>query len=225
MQLCLKIPWVVFSWVVCELLKAEQIFAMLRGSELIMTYLTKNQFSFTGTLVRKSETRMFPCHWKRMLTWNQCWNTSGNQLSRLQIHIAADGDVCLFGSLKPFPCSCLVGESIGCRMQGGLGVIQHGFRVLFVVVFGFVLVFILKSSVEILNALLPFHSSLYSFTFSPPALVSEGPLFPCCWGSRLGLQRVGSAVWSFQRLCSSMWLLGWFVTRYFFGVFVCPVVC
>lgn len=47
---------------VCELLKAEQIFAVWRGSELIMTYLTKNQFGFTCALVRKSETRMFPCH-------------------------------------------------------------------------------------------------------------------------------------------------------------------
>lgn len=139
--------------------------------------------------------------------------------------VAADGDVCPFGTLNPFPCSCLVGESIGCRMQGGLGVIHHGLSVLFVVGFGLVLFFISKSFVEILNALLPYYSSLYSFTFSPPPLMSEGPLFPCCWGSRLELQRAGSAVWSFQRLYSSMWLLGWFVTRYFFGVFVCPVVC
>lgn len=139
--------------------------------------------------------------------------------------VAADGDVCLFGNVKPFPCRCVVGESIGCRMQGGLGVIHHGFSMLFGVVLGFVLFFILKSSVEILNALLPFCSSLYSFSLSPPPLVSEGPLFCCCWGSRLELQRVGSAVWSFQRLYSSLWLLGWFVTRYFFGVFVCPVVC
>lgn len=97
-----------------------------------------------------------------------------------------------------------MGESIGCRMQGGLGVIHHGFSMLFVVVLGFVLFFILKSSVEILNALLPFCSSLYSFSFSPPPLVSEGPLFCCCWSSRLELQRVGSAVWSFQRLYSSL---------------------
>lgn len=50
------------SSLVCELLKAEEIFAVWCGSELMMTYLTKNQFGFTCTLVRKSETRMFPWH-------------------------------------------------------------------------------------------------------------------------------------------------------------------
>lgn len=79
-------------------------------------------------------------------------------------------------------------------MQGGLGVIQHGLRVLFVVVFGFVLFFfILKSSVEILNAFSPFSSSLNNSSFSPRPLMSEVPLFTSCWGSRLELQRVGSA--------------------------------
>lgn len=104
-----------------------------------MTYLTKNQFSFTCTLVRKSETRMFPG------IERECIVRVGVEIL-LEISFpdfksiaAADGDICLFGSLKPFACSCLVGKSTGCRMQRSLGVIQHRFRVVFLVVFGFVL--------------------------------------------------------------------------------------
>lgn len=58
------------------------------------------------------------------------------------------------------------------------GVIQRGFRVLFGVVSGFGLFFILKFFVEILNALLLFYFSLNNFTFSPSPLMSDVPLFP-----------------------------------------------
>lgn len=76
-------------------------------------------------------------------------------------------------------------------MQGGLGVIQHGFRVLFVVVFGFALFFILKSFVEILNTLLCFYFSLYNFTFSPPPLDVLGPLVPLLLGQQVGVAEGG----------------------------------
>lgn len=123
-------------------------------------------------------------------------------------------------------------------MQRGLGIIQHGFRVLFVIVFRFVLFFILKSCVEILNVLLPFYSSLYNFTFSPCLLMSEGPLFPCCWDSRLGLQRAGSAQSVFPEavfqhvitgvVCHSVFLWGFCVSSGMLAVgrvWVCFSLC
>lgn len=100
-----------FCQIVYELLKAEQIFAVWRESELIMTYLTKNQFGFTYTLVRKSETRMFPI----LAIERECLlGVSIEILLEISFPdftsiVAADGDICLFGGLKPFACSCLVG--------------------------------------------------------------------------------------------------------------------
>lgn len=105
--------------------------------------------------------------------------------------VAADGEVCPFGSLNPFPCSCLVGESIGCRMQGGLGVIHHGFSVLSVVGFGFVLFFYFKIfcwNLKCIITLLLFPLQLHIF---PSSLDVWGPLVSLLLGQQVGVAESG----------------------------------
>lgn len=99
--------------------------------------------------------------------------------------VATDGDVCLFGSLKSFPCSCLVGESIGCRMQGGLGVIHHGFSVFFVVVFYFK---VFCWNLKCIITLLLFPLQLHIF---PSSLDVWGPLVPLLLGQQVGAAEGG----------------------------------